>query len=31
MNGTWTNATLTTALQKHVTTEVAHYKGQCYA
>ncbi|TVY84679.1 Endo-1,4-beta-xylanase D, partial [Lachnellula suecica] len=31
LNGTWTNATLTAALQKHVTTEVTHYKGQCYA
>lgn len=30
-NGTWTNATLTTALQQHVTSEVTHYKGQCYS
>jgi endo-1,4-beta-xylanase len=27
----WTPATLTAALQLHVTTEVTHYKGQCYS
>ena len=27
----WTKATLTAALQLHVTTEVNHYKGQCYS
>ncbi|KAF4633193.1 hypothetical protein G7Y89_g4922 [Cudoniella acicularis] len=30
-DGTWTNATLVAALQNHVTSEVTHYKGQCYA
>ena len=29
--GTWTKATLTAALQAHVTGEVTHYKGKCYA
>jgi endo-1,4-beta-xylanase len=29
--GTWTNETLTAALQAHITGEVTHYKGQCYA
>jgi endo-1,4-beta-xylanase len=27
----WTKATLTQALQLHVTSEVTHYKGQCYS
>lgn len=30
-NGTWTNETLTAALQNHVTKTVTHYKGQCYS
>jgi len=30
-SGIWTNATLQAVLQTHVTTEVTHYKGQCYA
>lgn len=30
-SGTWTNATLIAALQNHITNEVTHYKGQCYA
>ncbi|KAH7350522.1 glycoside hydrolase superfamily [Rhexocercosporidium sp. MPI-PUGE-AT-0058] len=29
--GTWTAATLTAALQNHITNEVTHYKGQCFA
>ncbi|KAH8594466.1 glycoside hydrolase superfamily [Bisporella sp. PMI_857] len=29
--GTWTKATLTTALENHITETVTHYKGQCYA
>lgn len=29
--GTWTNATLIAALQAHITGEVTHYKGKCYA
>lgn len=29
--GNWTKATLTAALQNHITNEVTHYKGQCYA
>lgn len=28
---TWTNDTLTTAMTTHITNEVTHYKGQCYA
>jgi endo-1,4-beta-xylanase len=27
----WTKESLTAALQLHVTTEVTHYKGQCYS
>lgn len=27
---TWTVETLTAALQAHITSEVTHYKGQCY-
>lgn len=30
-SGTWTNATLTEAMTTHITNEVTHYKGQCYA
>lgn len=30
-NGSWTNETLTAALQNHITNEVTHYKGQCYS
>ena len=30
-SGQWTNATLLAALQAHITSEVTHYKGQCYA
>ena len=29
--GTWTKESLTAALQAHVTGEVTHYKGKCYA
>lgn len=29
--GTWTKDTLTAALKNHITNEVTHYKGQCYA
>lgn len=28
---TWTNASLIAAIQTHITNEVTHYKGQCYA
>lgn len=28
---TWTNETLTAAVEAHITSEVTHYKGQCYA
>ena len=28
---TWTNATLIAAMEAHITSEVTHYKGQCYA
>ncbi|KAL1880035.1 hypothetical protein Daus18300_001398 [Diaporthe australafricana] len=30
-SGSWTNETLTAVLQTHITSEVEHYKGQCYA
>lgn len=30
-SGIWTNETLTAVLTTHITTEVTHYKGQCYA
>lgn len=30
-SGTWTNSTLTTAIQAHIASEVGHYKGKCYA
>jgi endo-1,4-beta-xylanase len=30
-SGTWTSETLTAVLTTHITTEVTHYKGQCYA
>ncbi|KAL3442250.1 endo-1,4-beta-xylanase precursor [Aspergillus insuetus] len=28
-SGTWTNATLTAALQNHITNVVTHYRGRC--
>lgn len=28
---TWTNETLTAVVEAHIQSEVAHYKGQCYA
>lgn len=28
---TWTNATLTAAVEAHIQSEVGHYKGLCYA
>ncbi|KAJ9150860.1 Beta-xylanase [Pleurostoma richardsiae] len=30
-SGSWTAATLTSVLQAHVSNEVTHWKGQCYA
>ena len=27
----WTNASLIAAIQQHITNEVTHYRGQCYA
>lgn len=30
-SGSWTTSTLTSVLQTHITNEVTHYKGQCYA
>ncbi|KAK7742637.1 hypothetical protein SLS63_000202 [Diaporthe eres] len=30
-SGTWTNSTLTAAIQAHIASEVGHYKGKCYA
>lgn len=30
-SGSWTNETLTDVLEAHITSEVEHYKGQCYA
>ncbi|KAL9072478.1 MAG: hypothetical protein Q9157_005080 [Trypethelium eluteriae] len=30
-SGSWTNASLIAAMQAHITNEVTHYKGQCYA
>ncbi|KAI3392061.1 hypothetical protein diail_6290 [Diaporthe ilicicola] len=30
-SGTWTNNTLTAAIQAHIASEVGHYKGKCYA
>lgn len=30
-SATWTNSTLTAAIQAHIASEVGHYKGKCYA
>lgn len=30
-SGSWTNDTLTEAMTTHITNEVTHYKGECYA
>lgn len=30
-SGSWTNETLTSAMTTHITNEVTHYKGECYA
>lgn len=30
-SGSWTNDTLTSAMTTHITNEVTHYKGECYA
>lgn len=30
-SGSWTNETLTSAMTTHITNEVSHYKGECYA
>lgn len=30
-SGSWTNETLTDVMTTHITNEVNHYKGQCYA
>lgn len=30
-SGSWTNETLIDVLETHITSEVEHYKGQCYA
>ncbi|KAG8166687.1 hypothetical protein KVR01_002376 [Diaporthe batatas] len=30
-SGTWTNSTLTAVIQAHISSEVSHYKGKCYA
>lgn len=30
-SGSWTNETLVDVLENHITNEVEHYKGQCYA